>query len=119
MVRICSAGDQLPKCVRLAKVVARDCSQLTLEDVQTDAAQSVDVGVVDLGEEADLGRGHGVVIGEKELELEDAAWSCQPARQPRSDEQAYLRTVTVRGRRWSRQSTADCRRGESRRCPEP
>jgi hypothetical protein len=29
--------------------------------------------VVDLGEEADLGRGHGVVIWKEELELEDAA----------------------------------------------
>lgn len=28
--------------------------------------------MVDLGEEADLGRGHGVVIGEEEFELEDA-----------------------------------------------
>lgn len=27
-----------------------------------------------LGEETDLGRRHGVVVGEEELELEDAAW---------------------------------------------
>jgi hypothetical protein len=48
--------------------------RLTLEDIETDATQPVDVWVVDLGQEADLGRGHGVVIGEEELELEDAAY---------------------------------------------
>lgn len=46
--------------------------RLTLEDVEADATQLVDVGVVDLGKEADLGRGHGVVIREEEFELEDA-----------------------------------------------
>lgn len=45
----------------------------TLEDVEADTAELVNVGVEDLGEEADLGRGHGVVVGEEELELEDAA----------------------------------------------
>ena len=45
---------------------------LTLKNVEADATQLVDIGVVDLGKEADLGRGHGVVIGEEEFELEDA-----------------------------------------------
>lgn len=45
----------------------------TLQHIQADATQLVDVGVEDLGQEADLGRDHGVVVGEKELELEGAA----------------------------------------------
>ena len=47
---------------------------LTLEDIETDATQPVDVGVIDLGEEAHLGRRHGVVVGEEQLELEDATF---------------------------------------------
>jgi hypothetical protein len=37
----------------------------TLENVQTDTTKLVYIGVVDLGEEADLWWGHWVVIGEK------------------------------------------------------
>ena len=48
---------------------------LTLQDVQADAAKTVDVGVVDLGEEANLWRSHGVVVREEELEIEDAAYT--------------------------------------------
>lgn len=51
----------------------RSSTRLTLQHVQTNATQSVDVGVVDFGEEANLGRRHGIVIREEELELEDAA----------------------------------------------
>jgi hypothetical protein len=40
---------------------------LTLQDVQADTAELVDVWMVDFGEEADLGRSHGVVIGKEEL----------------------------------------------------
>jgi hypothetical protein len=71
----CGSGGQATSCLRLlAKTRARDERvRLTLEDVEADAAQSVDVGVVDLGEEAHLGRGHGVVVGKEQLELEDAA----------------------------------------------
>lgn len=46
----------------------------TLEDIEADAAQLVDVGVEDLCEEADLGGRHGVVFGKEELELEDTTW---------------------------------------------
>lgn len=46
---------------------------LVLEDVEADAPELVDVGVVDLGQEAHLGRRHGVVLGQEELELEGAA----------------------------------------------
>lgn len=47
---------------------------LTLQDIQADSAEAIDVRVVDLGEEADLGWCHGVVVGQEEFELEDAAW---------------------------------------------
>lgn len=47
--------------------------RLALENIEANATQPVDVWVVDLGEEADLGRGHGVVVGEEELELEYTA----------------------------------------------
>lgn len=46
--------------------------KLTLEDIQADAAKTVDVGVVDLGQETDLRRGHRVVVGKEQLETEDA-----------------------------------------------
>lgn len=44
--------------------------QRTLQDVEADTAQLVDVGVEDLGQEANLGGDHGVVVGEEELEFE-------------------------------------------------
>lgn len=47
---------------------------LTLENIKTNAAQPVDVGVVDFGKEANLGRSHGVVVRQEELELEDTAY---------------------------------------------
>jgi hypothetical protein len=46
----------------------------TLEHIQADPTQAVDIRVVDLGEEADLGRGHGIVFRKEELEAEDAAF---------------------------------------------
>ena len=47
---------------------------VVLEDVKADTAKFVDVGMEDLGKKSDLGRRHGVVIGEEEFELEDAAF---------------------------------------------
>lgn len=44
---------------------------LTLENVKTDAAQPIDVGVVDFGKEANLGRSHGIIVRQEELELKD------------------------------------------------
>lgn len=58
---------------------------LTLQHIETDASELVDVRVVDLGEEPDLGRHHRVVICEEELELEDATCSCE------SDQPVYNR----------------------------
>ena len=46
--------------------------QRTFQNIQTDAAQLVDIWVVDLGKKSDLGRSHRIVVGEKELKLEDA-----------------------------------------------
>lgn len=42
----------------------------TLQHVQTNTAKLVDIGVVYLGQEPNLGRRHGVVIGQEEFELE-------------------------------------------------
>lgn len=52
----------------------RNCSrkmELTLQDIQADTAETIDVGVVDLGQETDLRRGHRVVVRQKQLETED------------------------------------------------
>ena len=46
---------------------------VVLEHVQADAAQSVDVWVIDAGQEAYPRRAHGIVVGEEELEVELAA----------------------------------------------
>lgn len=53
--------------------VVRD-EKLTLQHVKADAAELVNIGVVDLGEESDLGGRHWVVIWEEEFEVEDATW---------------------------------------------
>jgi hypothetical protein len=47
---------------------------VVLENVKTDTAKFIDVGVEDLGKEPDLGRCHGVVVGEEELKVEDTAF---------------------------------------------
>lgn len=44
----------------------------TFQDVKADAAKLVDIGVEYLGEEADLGRCHGIVVREEQLQLERA-----------------------------------------------
>lgn len=46
---------------------------LVPQDIETDRTVRVDVRVVDLGREADLGRLEGVVGGESDGEEEDAA----------------------------------------------
>jgi len=47
---------------------------ITLEHVKTDSTKLVDIGVVNLGEEANLRWSHRVVIWEKQLELENPAF---------------------------------------------
>lgn len=44
----------------------------TLENIQANTAELVDVGMENFGQESDLRRGHRIVIGEEELELENA-----------------------------------------------
>ena len=51
-----------------------DFARPTLQYVQADATQLVNVWVVDLGQEANLGRCHGIIIRKEELELEDAPY---------------------------------------------
>lgn len=46
---------------------------VVLENIQADAAESVDVGVIDAGQEAYPRWAHGIVVGEEELEIELAA----------------------------------------------
>jgi hypothetical protein len=43
----------------------------TFEDIETDAAQLINVRMVNLREESDLRWSHGVVVREEEFELED------------------------------------------------
>lgn len=81
IVRICRAGDQLPRTRDIYQLWTTSVHppqrarplKLTLEDVQTDATEFVDVRVVYLGEESDLRRSHRVVVGEEELQIEYAA----------------------------------------------
>ena len=47
---------------------------LVLQDVEADAAQLVDVGVVNLRAEENLGWRHGVLLGQEELTVEEAAF---------------------------------------------
>ena len=70
MVRICRAGDQLSagrggqfmSVPELYEETQGALAPLTLQDIEADAAQLVDVGVVDLGQEADLRGHHRVVV---------------------------------------------------------
>ncbi len=48
-------------------------TNLTFQDVETDAAELVDVRVVDFRDEADLRRAHRVVFRQEKFEFEDAA----------------------------------------------
>lgn len=46
----------------------------TLQNVQTDTTQLVDIWMIDLGEKSNLGRRHGVIVREKELKLKNPAY---------------------------------------------
>ena len=88
MVRIWRAGDQLPfEYVNMGfasggyrryggdgRGVWCGEGRHTLKHVETDAAETVDVGMIDFGQEADFRRCHGVVVWEEEFEFEDSAW---------------------------------------------
>jgi hypothetical protein len=77
MVRICSAGDQLPV-LRLAtwntdkQMCFWDTGyRHTLKDVETDTTELVDVWMVYLGQKPDLWWGHGIIVREEEFELKN------------------------------------------------
>eukprot|EP00315_Gephyrocapsa_oceanica_P012014 CAMPEP_0185288548 /NCGR_PEP_ID=MMETSP1363-20130426/3459_1 /TAXON_ID=38817 /ORGANISM="Gephyrocapsa oceanica, Strain RCC1303" /LENGTH=111 /DNA_ID=CAMNT_0027884427 /DNA_START=356 /DNA_END=691 /DNA_ORIENTATION=+ len=53
---------------------------LVFEDVQADAADLVDVGMVHLRQEAHLWRRHRVLLGQEELQAEDASLVRRPGR---------------------------------------
>lgn len=75
IVRIWRAGDQLSVDLSACCPISgqmRDCHMRTFQDVETDAAKLVDVWVEDLGEKSNLGRCHGVVVREEQLQLECA-----------------------------------------------
>ena len=61
IVRIWSAGDQLPKFL-LALLNDRADLQRTLQYIQADAAELVNVWVVDFSKKPDLRRCHGIVV---------------------------------------------------------
>lgn len=76
-MRIWRAGDQLSiilsaRVYRAARRALDRSHVLTFQDVEADATKLVDVGVEYLGEEADLGWRHGVVVREEQLQLECA-----------------------------------------------
>lgn len=52
---------------------------LTLQDVEADTAELVDVRVVDLCQKANLGGRHGVFLGQEQLQLEDTAYDAECA----------------------------------------
>lgn len=107
IVRIWSAGDQLSafKSQRgLLDRIRAKSSVRTLEDIETDATQLVDVWVVDLGEEADLGRDHGVVIRQEQLKLELSAYTPRISIASRRESVASWgggQRTLVRGPGWS------------------
>lgn len=70
---------------------------VAFEDVEADAAELVNVWVVDLGEETNLGWGHWVVVWEEELEVEDATYCSQPSFMYGSSVRAYPRRATGLG----------------------
>lgn len=45
--------------------------KLTLQNVQTDAAKAVDVGVVNFGQEADLWGSHRIIVRKEQLKSKD------------------------------------------------
>lgn len=45
---------------------------LTLENIETDTTELVNVGMIDFGQESDLGRGHWIVIWKEQLKLKNA-----------------------------------------------
>lgn len=67
---LCGSGERETSCLtksQILQVIVSD-GLPTLQNVQTDTTEAINVGVIDLGQEADLGRGHGIVVGQEQLE---------------------------------------------------
>lgn len=71
--------------------------ELTLQNIETDTAEAVDVGVVNLGQEADLWGRHGIIVGEKQLKSKDA--TCKDQCQTDSGKHSVVHTLIWRLRR--------------------
>ena len=46
----------------------------TLEDIQADPSKPVNIGMVDLRQESNLRRGHGVIFRQEQLKVKDSTW---------------------------------------------
>ena len=66
------SGEQETSCLMdISTFEFEGIANPTLQHIQADATEPVDVGVIDLRQEADFGWGHGIVVWEEEFELED------------------------------------------------
>lgn len=87
---------------------------VVLQYVEADAAKAVDVGVVDAGEEAYPRWTHGVVVREKQFQLEDSSCSIETSActifSSLPCDWSYPRSNCPQVLPLSRQSTAHCRR---------
>lgn len=52
----------------------RSLNIFTFQYIQAYAAKFVNVGMVDFGKKPDFGRGHRIIVWEKEFEFEDAGY---------------------------------------------
>jgi hypothetical protein len=57
--------------------------QHTLQNIQADSPQLVNIRMVDLGKKANLWRCHGIIIGQKELKFENATCALLEYRESR------------------------------------
>ena len=119
IVRIWSAGDQLPATNILSQRLEKEYQRAndeehTLENIQTDTAEFVYVWVVNLGEKPDLRRSHRIVIWQEQLKFEDT--SCTNVRlfrvciRPYQITRLHMETERVHGLR--RRNILDCPRVE-------
>lgn len=73
-MRIWRAGDQLSACLSASGQLTPGVAH-TFQNIEADATELIDVRVEDLGQEANLGRSHRIVLGQKQLKLEYPAYN--------------------------------------------
>jgi hypothetical protein len=79
---LCGFGEQGTSClIRISPLITHiePCGSYhrtrhTLQDIQANTSKTVDVGVVDFGQESDLGRSHGIVFGQEQFKTEDSTF---------------------------------------------